>query len=471
MPEERKRTCGTMPVHERLLRTNPEYARARTESENRAFEYRTGRRKLARAGVTVLPVVVHVVWNKNHAEQNISDAQIQSQIVVLNQDFRKLNPDVSGTPANFRPLSADARIEFQLADKDPGGNSTNGITRTQTNSTGFSDDDMVKSAATGGADPWPADKYLNLWVCPLSGGLLGYAQFPGGPAATDGVVILHSAFGSTGTAAAPFDKGRTASHEIGHWLNLRHIWGDDGAGCNGSDFVDDTPNQGGPNYGMPAFPHVTCNNGPDGDMFMNYMDYVDDAAMFMFTEGQVIRMQATLDNERSNIGTTVDGQGGWQGPQPFGDPHLVPGAAVALFQQSPTVFTALTVDKNGAMNVAWLDLSNPIGWQGPQPFGDPHLVPGAAIALFQQSPTVFTALTVDKNGAMNAAWLDLTNPAGRKGDARSTMRVAAPYGEPASEEGAAAGWTSGWKGDARSTMRVAAPYGGSGASFSPTTRS
>jgi hypothetical protein len=123
------------------------------------------------------------------------------------------------------------------------------------------------------------------------------------------VVVLHSAFGNTGTAAAPFDKGRTTTHEVGHWLNLRHIWGDDGNGCLGSDFVDDTPNQAGPNYGSPTFPNVSCDNGPDGDMFMNYMDYVDDAAMMMFSAGQVARIQATLDGPRSTIGaeTPCDG--------------------------------------------------------------------------------------------------------------------------------------------------------------------
>jgi len=167
----------------------------------------------------------------------------------------------------------------------------------------------VKSSSTGGADAWPADRYLNVWVCgnlrnSRGNSLLGYAQFPGGPAATDGVVILHSAFGTTGSAAAPFDLGRTTTHEIGHWLNLRHIWGDDGTGCSGDDFVADTPNAGGPNYNKPTFPNVTCGNGPDGDLFMNYMDYVDDDAMFMFTHGQVARMQAALDGARSTIGTT-----------------------------------------------------------------------------------------------------------------------------------------------------------------------
>jgi hypothetical protein len=164
------------------------------------------------------------------------------------------------------------------------------------------DDDAVKSAATGGSDPWPADRYLNLWVCRLEGGLLGYAQFPGGPAQTDGVVITYTGFGVGGTAAAPFDLGRTATHEVGHWLNLRHIWGDDGTGCSGDDFVEDTPNQGGPNTGRPAFPSVSCANGPNGDLFVNYMDYVDDAVMVMFTSGQVFRMQAALDAARSTIG-------------------------------------------------------------------------------------------------------------------------------------------------------------------------
>jgi hypothetical protein len=294
-----RRTWGTLPVHHRLLRTSPAYARARFEAENRQWGLRPMEFE-GREGVTVIPVVVHVVWQAD--EQNISDEQVRSQIEVLNRDYRMTNPDTAGIPAPFAPLAADLRIEFELATVDPAGAPTSGITRTRTTEATFGDDDTVKAAATGGVDPWPADQYLNIWVCQLGGGLLGYAQFPGGPAETDGVVILHTGFGTTGTAAAPFNGGRTATHEIGHWLSLRHIWGDDGDGCNGSDFVDDTPNQAGPNYGKPTFPHVTCNNGPDGDMFMDYMDYVDDAAMFMFTAGQATRVMTALDNERRSIG-------------------------------------------------------------------------------------------------------------------------------------------------------------------------
>lgn len=306
-----RRTCGTMPVHRRLLDTVPRYAEARQRIEEQAF---LAANMLApqRTGCIRIPVVVHVVHKT--PEQDISREQVDSQIRVLNEDFRRRNPDASTIPAAFAPLAADARITFALATSDPAGNPTDGITRTRTTVDAFGDDDSVKSSATGGADAWPAAEYLNIWVCQLAGGLLGYAQFPGGPAATDGVVVLHTAFGTTGTAAPPFNRGRTTTHEVGHWLNLRHIWGDDGDGCSGSDFVDDTPNQGGPNFGAPAFPTLSCSNGPNGDMFMNYMDYVDDAAMVMFTAGQVTRMQAALDGPRSTIGTSVPcGFGGPKG--------------------------------------------------------------------------------------------------------------------------------------------------------------
>jgi hypothetical protein len=302
-----------MEVHYRLLASSLEYALARSQIENQVLAFQSGERSTERPGVTRIPVVVHVVWNT--PAQNISDTQINSQIEVLNRDFRRTNPDVASTPAPFLPLTADARVEFFLATTDPTGAATTGINRRQTTTTSFgSTNDPVKSQAAGGANPWPADKYLNIWVCQLSGGLLGYAQFPGGPATTDGVVILHSAFGTVGSAAAPFNLGRTATHEIGHWLNLNHIWGDDGTGCGGIDNVDDTPNQGGPNYNVPTFPRVSCGNGPNGDMFMNYMDYVDDRAMFMFTAGQVARMQACLDGPRNTIGMLLEAPRQSSGP-------------------------------------------------------------------------------------------------------------------------------------------------------------
>src|SRR5450830_1464833 len=208
------RTCATMTVYRRLLNEDPSYARVRDEIENLAGLYEGDQGLAARSGVTTIPVVVHVVWNT--AAQNISDAQVASQIDVLNRDYRHANADVGNTPAPFLPLTADARVEFALATTDPHGAASSGIERRQTTVTTFGADDAVKSQATGGMNAWPADTYLNIWVCQLGGGLLGYAQFPGGPAATDGVVILQSAFGTSGTAAPPFHLGRTATHEIGH---------------------------------------------------------------------------------------------------------------------------------------------------------------------------------------------------------------------------------------------------------------
>jgi hypothetical protein len=241
---------------------------------------------------------VHVVYRT--AEENISEEQIHSQLDVLNHDYRKTNPDVTKVPEIWQPLVGDALLEFKLAESDPEGAPTTGIVRQKTTREAFGSDDAVKHTELGGSDAWPADRYLNLWVCQATE-YLGYAQFPGGAAETDGVVVRHNSFGTTGTAEAPYDGGRTATHEIGHWLNLRHIWGDDGNACTGSDFVEDTPNQAGSNKGAPAYPKVSCNNGPHGDMFMNYMDYVEDRAMYMFTKGQVERMDACLAGPRSSF--------------------------------------------------------------------------------------------------------------------------------------------------------------------------
>jgi hypothetical protein len=278
-----------MIAHQRLMELDPGFRMRLLRLEDA-----TARRMSASITpprIRTIQVVVHVVFNR--PAENIGDAQIKSQIRVLNRDFAATNPDRSKVPQPWRGLVGDSRIRFKLAAR--------GITRTRTTRPSFSSDDAVKARATGGQDPWNPKKYLNIWVCTLGGGLLGYAQFPGGPARTDGVVVLNTAFGTSGSAAAPFNLGRTATHEVGHYLNLHHIWGDVGITCTDSDQVNDTPNQEGPNYGKPSFPSVSCQNAPSGDMFMNYMDYVDDAAMFMFTSQQRIRMQATLAGPRSGL--------------------------------------------------------------------------------------------------------------------------------------------------------------------------
>lgn len=282
-----QRSCGSME-HLQQMSEDPQVVERRMQIE--AFTEEWVRNNGGDRALVTIPVVVHVVYNT--ATENISDAQIQSQIDVLNADFRKLNSDASLVPSAFSSLAADANIEFCLASTDPNGASTTGITRTSTTATSFSTNDGVKFTSSGGRNAWDATKYLNIWVCDISGGILGYAQFPGGSVSTDGVVIDYQYFGTIGTATAPFNKGRTATHEVGHWLNLYHIWGDDGTACTGSDSVSDTPNQADENYGCPVFPQVSCSNGPNGDMFMNYMDYTDDACMYMFSNGQASRMQA-----------------------------------------------------------------------------------------------------------------------------------------------------------------------------------
>ena len=234
-------------------------------------------------GIITIPTVVHVIYSNTN--ENISDAQINSQIDVLNLDFRLLNTDADGTWSQ----AADSEIEFCLATVDPNGNTTTGITRTSSTTTSWGTNDAMKFSSNGGVDAWPTGDYLNIWVCNIGGGILGYAQFPGGSSDTDGIVVGPNYFGTVGYLSPPFDMGRTTTHEVGHWLNLRHIWGD--GNCNADDFVADTPNSDNPNYGC-AVGHVSCSST---DMVQNYMDYSDDVCMNLFTEGQKTRMRALFD--------------------------------------------------------------------------------------------------------------------------------------------------------------------------------
>ena len=287
------RQCGTMEALSAQLAADPAQAQrmeaieAQTRRAIASGRFQTN--FTASGAVITIPVVVHVLYNTS--AQNISDAQVQSQIAVLTEDYQKLNSDAGKTPPAFAGVAANVNIQFKLATRDPNGQPTNGIIHKYTKAASWSTNDAVKSSKRGGDNAWPAGQYLNMWACNLGQGLLGYAQFPGGQASTDGVVILYSAFGSrmkaAGTYTNTYDLGRTATHEVGHWLNLRHIWGD--ANC-GDDMVSDTPTQQTSNYGCPAYPHITCSN--QGDMSMNYMDYTDDACMYMFSSGQSARMNA-----------------------------------------------------------------------------------------------------------------------------------------------------------------------------------
>ena len=305
-PDRRRiRSCYTMEDHRELAAISPEYRRLRRQIEAETQDWlNRNQAEGLRTGVVRIPVVVHVVWNTG--VQNVSQTQIDSQIRVLNEDFRRTNPDAGSVPSHFASLAADTRIEFALAVRDPNCGVTTGITRTNTATTGFTraTRQSIKSAATGGADPWPSDRYMNMWVANFTDGLLGFGSFPGGPAALDGIVIDTQAFGFGGVAVAPFHRGRTATHEVGHWLNLNHIWGDDQAlpnNCSQSDNCADTPNQSVATTGNPSGIRTSCSNGPNGDMYMNYMDYTDDVGMFMMTPDQAARMHATLSVARTGI--------------------------------------------------------------------------------------------------------------------------------------------------------------------------
>ncbi len=234
-------------------------------------------------GVIEIPVVVHVVYNT--AQENISDAQVQSQISVLNEDFNNTNADRTKVPTEFTDEQTTVNIRFVL----------DRTIRINTRVKSWSTNDAVKNSKRGGSDAVDASYYLNMWACNLGSGLLGYAQFPGGNPATDGVVILYSAFGSrakaAGTYVNAYDLGRTATHEVGHWLNLRHIWGD--ATC-GNDLVGDTPVASTSNYGCPSYPHQSTCGAAHAEMTMNYMDYTDDACMYMFSNGQKARVDAVF---------------------------------------------------------------------------------------------------------------------------------------------------------------------------------
>ncbi len=233
-----------------------------------------------------IPVIVHNLYH--YPTQKITDVQVASQILVLNECFRRLSADSVNTPSYFKSRAADVKIEFQLATSDPRKRSTSGIVRKYSPVELWQGDDKVKYNNETGDDAWDPSSYLNIWVCNLDR-VAGYSSVPGDDPRRDGIVIDLNAFGVT--SGNGFEMGKTAVHEIGHWLGLKHIWGD--VYC-GDDGVDDTPKQAGYNIGCPGVVNVTCGNGPYGDMYMNYMDLTNDHCMNIFTIGQKNRMRTSF---------------------------------------------------------------------------------------------------------------------------------------------------------------------------------
>ena len=283
--------CLTMEALDRNLQANPQLAENMKRIEDFTADFiKRGNGRLVN-GVIEIPVVYHVIYRT--ASENLPLSQLQDQIDILNEDFNLQNPERGSIPAEFAAIEANVGIRFVLEQ----------VIRVQSNkrswNIGGKDFDAMKFTSSGGSDVVNPQEFLNVWIVnnmPYRGGtVLGYAQFPGGDWATDGIVLGSRFVGYSGNGFT----GRTATHEVGHWLNLRHIWGDDGSGCTGSDFVDDTPNQGGSYSGQcPPYPSVSCGSN---DNTQNYMGYVDDTCMSMFTQGQKTRMDAVFAGFRATM--------------------------------------------------------------------------------------------------------------------------------------------------------------------------
>lgn len=317
---ERSKCYSDLSFSERALK-NPELIQQRYLSESRSQKWikdNSGFSKNQRNGILTIPVVFHVVYNTGDSiNQNIPDSLILSQLDVLNTDYRRKNADTVNTRVVFDSIAADLGIEFCLATIDPNGNPTSGITRTPTTAQFFQSptNNAVKYDSTGGKSAWPTDQYLNIWVCDMSlfsiPFVLGYAQFPGDNPATDGVVLQFQFVGRTYNATYPTNNlGRTATHEVGHWLGLHHIWGDTANLCSAyNDYVFDTPDatsQSQQNCNLTA---NTCNDSGNPfwngynppNMVENYMDYSSEQCMNTFTFGQSDRVWSFLATDRFGL--------------------------------------------------------------------------------------------------------------------------------------------------------------------------
>ena len=288
-----QRICPSEEIRKEALAKNPELMEKFTENERLTREYARNLAlgKVLADGTVEIPVVVNVLYRTS--AENISDAQIASQIATLNNDFGGTNSDVNKIPSEFASVAAgDTKIKFRL----------DRVVRKSTTVRSWKTNDAMKKTSTKGQDAYQPASYFNIWVVGEMGGVLGYATFPESAGLwNDGVVIAGKYFGNT--SSAPYNLGRTATHEVGHYLNLRHIWGD---GNCATDYVDDTPTQQDKNFGKPTYPQYDLCGGVNRSIqFMNYMDYVDDAAMYMFSSGQKARMMAVTSTSGPRAGLRV----------------------------------------------------------------------------------------------------------------------------------------------------------------------
>lgn len=310
-PNEKITRCGTFDYYKKLFQSDASL-KARFDANQKNIIARNISPQVLRIQELsdTITLAIHVIGN-SAMQAKVTNAIIQSQIDVLNEDYQGRNPDSVRIPAAFKPLYGKSKLTFALAGTNPNGEPTTGINRITSNNTyTLSTLDEAKFTATGGYDAWDPTKYLNIWVVEFNTtGVLGSSVFPGDPRDLKyhGFVCDYRAFGRGITYYPQYTRGRTTTHELGHFFNLQHIWGDDGGACTGTDFPndaanDDTPNQANNTNGNPDHlgiaPVITDNCTPTapGVMYQNYMDYTDDSALVLFTKGQQARMQNTLTN-------------------------------------------------------------------------------------------------------------------------------------------------------------------------------
>lgn len=282
-----QKECGSFEYQKQLTQADPSILVYQKSIEDFMRVHTPSSARTQQMKIITIPVIVHILYH--FPGENISDDVVRSQLNALNRDFRKQNADTTKIPSVFKSFAADCDIEFRLATVDPEGRSTPGIIHKYTPVTKWIADDKIKSSLEMGDDPWDSRNYLNIWVGTLER-LIGYSSIPGDPVNKDGLVISNGALGISNSGI--YSQGRTAVHEIGHWLGLRHLWGD--ADC-GDDGIADTPKQQTFTNGCPAAVRISCNNGPNGDMYMDYMDFTNDDCMVMFTEGQKEKMWSLFD--------------------------------------------------------------------------------------------------------------------------------------------------------------------------------
>lgn len=319
--------CGHIPYLDYLETISPGINKAIENSFLDAVQESSQKSKTAIGGLYQVQVVFHVVYNSE--EQNVSDSVILEQLALLNSCFRRTTADTSDTRDVFKPVADDTQIEFVLAQQDPDGNPSSGIVRKRTNREDFGsvsldldELDKVKQLPDG-SKAWDTDKYLNIWICDLSANgfdfLFGYAFPPIGapywdnladeiPSNRQGVVVHYPTVGGLVTSAAIESGSKTLVHEVGHYLGLRHIWGD--GGCGQDDFIKDTPEASEESFSC-DFNKNTCS--PFGqvdqpDMLENYMDYSPDVCLNMFTAEQAELMRVNLRRYRSDVFVDTSGR-------------------------------------------------------------------------------------------------------------------------------------------------------------------